>query len=173
MVPKKKTPFLDRIGLVIIGGGASLFYYYLEKSVASGQSLGSFVTIALILIISLFTQLLINNINRFNRSNGRYTPIFDQNGQEINVGNISCPSCHNAHQWSPFSSGTTPGQNQPDNSNGIDKFRFLRNMSKDLVCIDCHGTQSLYRYLYFHSPDKREKMKFIPAHQARKRGSIF
>lgn len=55
---------LDRMSLVIIGTGASLFYYYLEKSVASGQSLGSFVTIALILIISVFTQLLINNINR-------------------------------------------------------------------------------------------------------------
>jgi diguanylate cyclase (GGDEF)-like protein/PAS domain S-box-containing protein len=55
---------LDRISLVIIGLGASLFYYYLEKSMDSRQSLGSFVTIALILIISIFTQLLINNINR-------------------------------------------------------------------------------------------------------------
>lgn len=64
MANKIITNSLDRISLVIIGTGASLFYYYLEKSVASGQSLGSFVTIALILIISVFTQLLINNINR-------------------------------------------------------------------------------------------------------------
>jgi predicted CXXCH cytochrome family protein len=116
---------------------------------------------------------LINNIVRFNRNNGGYTPIFDQNGVEVNVGNISCPSCHNAHQWSPFFNGTTAPQNQADNSNGMDKFRFLRNMSNDLVCIDCHGTQALYRYLYFHFPDKREKMKFIPAHQASQRRGIF
>ena len=64
MTEKNIASFLDRIGLVVIGAGASTFYYYLEKSVASGQSLGSFVTIALILIISIFTQLLINNINR-------------------------------------------------------------------------------------------------------------
>jgi diguanylate cyclase (GGDEF)-like protein/PAS domain S-box-containing protein len=64
MANKKMAKLLDQISLVIIGTGASLFYYYLEKSVGSGRSLGSFVTIALILIISIFTQLLINNINR-------------------------------------------------------------------------------------------------------------
>ena len=64
MVKNKTAKLLDKIGLVIIGTGASLFYYYLEKSMASDQNLGSIVTIALILIISLFTQLLINNVNR-------------------------------------------------------------------------------------------------------------
>ncbi len=55
---------LDKISLIIIGSGASLFYYYLEKSMDADQSLGSLVTIAMILLISIFTQLLINNINR-------------------------------------------------------------------------------------------------------------
>jgi diguanylate cyclase (GGDEF)-like protein/PAS domain S-box-containing protein len=64
MANHKMANLLDRCGLVIIGTGASLFYYYLEKSMASDQNLGSIVTIALILIISMFTQLLINNINR-------------------------------------------------------------------------------------------------------------
>jgi diguanylate cyclase (GGDEF)-like protein/PAS domain S-box-containing protein len=64
MANHKMANLLDRCGLVIIGAGASLFYYYLEKSMASDQNLGSVVTIALILIISMFTQLLINNINR-------------------------------------------------------------------------------------------------------------
>jgi diguanylate cyclase (GGDEF)-like protein/PAS domain S-box-containing protein len=68
MPNKKMAQLIDRISLVIIGSGASLFYYYLEKSMDSGQSLGSFVTIALILIISIFTQLLINNINRSRRA---------------------------------------------------------------------------------------------------------
>ena len=64
MVKKKIDVSLDKIGLVIIGTGASLFYYYLEESMAQNQSLGSFITIAIILLISMFTQLLINNINR-------------------------------------------------------------------------------------------------------------
>jgi diguanylate cyclase (GGDEF)-like protein/PAS domain S-box-containing protein len=64
MVNKKINVSLDKLGLVIIGTGASLFYYYLEESMAHSQSLGSFITIAIILIISMFTQLLVNNINR-------------------------------------------------------------------------------------------------------------
>ena len=64
MVNNNTAKLLDRISLVIIGSGASFFYYCLENSIASDQSLGSFVTIGLILIISIFTQLLINNINR-------------------------------------------------------------------------------------------------------------
>jgi diguanylate cyclase (GGDEF)-like protein/PAS domain S-box-containing protein len=60
----RAAKILDEISLIIIGSGASIFYYYLEKSMASNQNLGSFMTIALILLISLFTQLLLNNINR-------------------------------------------------------------------------------------------------------------
>jgi len=60
----RAAKILDNISLIIIGSGASIFYYYLEKSMASNQNLGSFMTIALILLISVFTQLLLNNINR-------------------------------------------------------------------------------------------------------------
>ena len=64
MTKKKFNLSLDQFGLIIIGTGASLFYYYLEESMAQDQSLASFITIAIILLISMFTQLLINNINR-------------------------------------------------------------------------------------------------------------
>ena len=64
MAIKNLNVSMDKIGLIIIGAGASLFYYYLEESMTQTQSLGSFITIAIILIISMFTQLLINNINR-------------------------------------------------------------------------------------------------------------
>jgi len=40
---------------------------------------------------------LINNIMRVNKDNKKYTLIFDENGKEVNVGNISCPFCHNVH----------------------------------------------------------------------------
>jgi diguanylate cyclase (GGDEF)-like protein/PAS domain S-box-containing protein len=64
MKKKKLNTSLDRFGLIIIGTGASAFYYYLEESMAQDQSLASLVTIAIIFLISTFTQLLINNINR-------------------------------------------------------------------------------------------------------------
>ena len=63
----KKNQFntsLDLFGLIIIGTGASAFYYCLEESMAQDQSLASLITIAIIFLISMFTQLLINNINR-------------------------------------------------------------------------------------------------------------
>jgi diguanylate cyclase (GGDEF)-like protein/PAS domain S-box-containing protein len=65
---KNMAASLDKISLVIIGAGASLFYYYLDHSIASNPGLGSFITIALILLISIFTQLLINNVNRSRRA---------------------------------------------------------------------------------------------------------
>jgi diguanylate cyclase (GGDEF)-like protein/PAS domain S-box-containing protein len=64
MTKKKNGIPLDETGLVIIGTGASVLYYYFEKSMSASQNLGIFFTIGMILLISLFTQLLINNINR-------------------------------------------------------------------------------------------------------------
>ena len=64
MRKKSFNASLDRFGLIIIGTGASAFYYYLEESMAQDQSLASSITIAIIFLISMFTQLLINNINR-------------------------------------------------------------------------------------------------------------
>jgi diguanylate cyclase (GGDEF)-like protein/PAS domain S-box-containing protein len=64
MNKKKQRINLDSIGLVIIGSGVSFFYYYFEKSILSSPSLTIFITVGIILLISFFTQLLINNINR-------------------------------------------------------------------------------------------------------------
>jgi diguanylate cyclase (GGDEF)-like protein/PAS domain S-box-containing protein len=64
MNKKKQRINLDSIGLVIIGSGVSFFYYYFEKTILASPSLTIFITVGIILLISLFTQLLINNINR-------------------------------------------------------------------------------------------------------------
>jgi len=94
---------------------------------------------------------LINNIRQFNREIKDYTLIFDKDGKEVNSGDISCPSCHNAHQWSLREK---EGQGKKQNKiNG----KFLRTLSYKTVCIDCHGTDALLRYQYFHYPDKRGK----------------
>jgi len=64
MNKKKRHINLDNIGLVIIGTGVSFFYYYFEKTILTSPSLTIFITVGIILLISFFTQLLINNINR-------------------------------------------------------------------------------------------------------------
>ena len=92
---------------------------------------------------------LINNIMRVNKDNKNYTLIFDNNGKEVNVGNLSCPSCHNAHQWSSKEKGIK----RATESNLIGK--FLRTESYNMVCMDCHGLDALIKYEYFHDPEKR------------------
>ncbi len=64
MFRKKQGLSLDEVGLLIIGSGAAVFYYYFEKTMTAGQNLAVFITMGIILLISLCTQLLINSINR-------------------------------------------------------------------------------------------------------------
>ncbi len=94
---------------------------------------------------------LINNIMHCNRLAIDYTPIYDNQGREINVGNISCPSCHNAHQWSPLERKKGVGKNLEGHVTNS----FLRNISYNTICIDCHGLDALFRYKYFHDPIER------------------
>jgi predicted CXXCH cytochrome family protein len=94
---------------------------------------------------------LINNIMRSNKSDIDYAPLYDKNGKEITVGNISCPSCHNAHQWSPVVKQKGNGKNIEGNATNS----FLRNVSYNNICIDCHGLDALFRYKYFHNPAER------------------
>jgi diguanylate cyclase (GGDEF)-like protein/PAS domain S-box-containing protein len=61
----KKGRFnLDSMGLIIIGTGVSFFYYYFEKTIFASPNLTILITVGIILLISFFTQLLINNINK-------------------------------------------------------------------------------------------------------------
>jgi diguanylate cyclase (GGDEF)-like protein/PAS domain S-box-containing protein len=64
MNKRKRLINLDNMGLIIIGAGVSIFYYYFEKTILASHNLTIFITVGIILLISLFTQLLINNINR-------------------------------------------------------------------------------------------------------------
>jgi diguanylate cyclase (GGDEF)-like protein/PAS domain S-box-containing protein len=64
MAKRKFTHCLDEISLVIIGTGVSFIFYCIEKSTTTDQNLGTYLTIAIIVIISILTQFLVNNINR-------------------------------------------------------------------------------------------------------------
>ena len=61
---KNRNKLFDHIGLVIIGGGASAFYLYFEKTMQESPGLTVFITVGIILMISVLTQILINNINK-------------------------------------------------------------------------------------------------------------
>jgi predicted CXXCH cytochrome family protein len=101
------------------------------------------------------TGKLITNVTRFNKEGQAYTPIFAVDGKEKNVGNLSCPSCHNAHQWG-ISAGNEATGNDPK-GNFAKSSRFLRPMSYNAVCKECHGPEGFYRYLYFHDPQRRSQ----------------
>lgn len=95
---------------------------------------------------------LVNNVLRSNRQAIDFSPIYDKRtGTEVNVGNISCPSCHNAHQWSPLVKEKGINKNLEGNSTNS----FLRNVSYNNICIDCHGLDALFRFKYFHDPQER------------------
>ncbi|MDJ0985331.1 MAG: bifunctional diguanylate cyclase/phosphodiesterase [Desulfobacterales bacterium] len=64
MSKKKRLMNLDNMGLIIIGAGVSLFYYYFEKTILASETLAIVITAGIILLISLCTQLLVNSINK-------------------------------------------------------------------------------------------------------------
>ncbi len=64
MSKKKRLMNLDNMGLIIIGAGVSLFYYYFEKTILASETLAIVITAGIILRISLCTQLLVNSINK-------------------------------------------------------------------------------------------------------------
>jgi predicted CXXCH cytochrome family protein len=91
---------------------------------------------------------LVNNILLLAREEPIWAPIYNKTGRETNIGYISCPTCHNGHQWSPFIK--QKGLNK--NLEGDAKTSFLRNLSSNILCRDCHGLDALYKYKYFHNP---------------------
>jgi predicted CXXCH cytochrome family protein len=92
------------------------------------------------------------NIGRDLEDRPGYFPLFTlTDGKETPNGQITCLSCHNGHQWRP---GGESGENRhPEEGDAGNS--FLRNQSSDTICRDCHGSEALYRYLYFHDPIHR------------------
>jgi len=65
----KKINFaFDDFALIIIGAGTSFIYYIFEITVSAGQSIKILITIGIILLISIFTQILLNSIKKAQES---------------------------------------------------------------------------------------------------------
>ena len=95
-------------------------------------------------------RLLINTVLS-DKTRGSYTPVFDGSGQRVDVGDIACPSCHDTHRWG-FLKEKTASSEKPQPTGAS---KFLRTASRNTVCVNCHGPEALFRYLYFHQPETR------------------
>lgn len=107
-------------------------------------------------------NMLITNEGRGIKGKSNYFPLFDKvTAAHAEVGNISCPSCHNVHHWDPRFNTPGKGVNLEGSSNNS----FLRAQTYNLLCVDCHGLDALFRFKYYHDPEERvEKQNgpFIP-----------
>ena len=100
---------------------------------------------------------LIDNIFTFNQQPTGYIKLFDTDFKEVNVGDLSCTSCHSFYRWDHRARKPGPGRKVEGNADTS----FLRALSNQTVCIDCHGETAIWRYMYFHSLEKRKMLKGV------------
>jgi predicted CXXCH cytochrome family protein len=94
----------------------------------------------------------LTNLGRDHKGDVGYFPLFQKSyGEPVKSAHISCPSCHNVHQWKPGSRTQGKGVNvEGDATNS-----FLRERSSIVPCKDCHGGEAIFKYKYFHKADAR------------------
>ena len=101
-------------------------------------------------------NVVIINIRKNIKGSQIYLPLFDKTtGKSVTAGNLSCASCHNAHQWQ----SNLPSKGKGIVVEGSALNSFLRTSSYHLMCKNCHGPEALFKFLYFHDPDKRTGIK--------------
>ncbi len=81
-------------------------------------------------------------------------PLFDQDKPNKSVGFVDCFTCHDTHKWS-FNDKLA--SHHSENDEGDFMTSFLRNPSKNTLCTDCHGVNTLWKYKYYHDPLKRKR----------------
>lgn len=94
----------------------------------------------------------VSNPGRQRENEGNF-PVYTPDGERTGSGIITCPTCHNAHQWSPLKAEEGEGRNVE----GDARSSFLRNTSEFMLCTDCHGLDALFRYKYYHGESSRKK----------------
>jgi predicted CXXCH cytochrome family protein len=84
--------------------------------------------------------------------------LFTPSGAVSPVGGIVCSTCHNTHQWDGKKKERGAGLFE-----GTIQTSFLRPDLPRVFCSNCHGTEALFKYLYFHNrPARVEKAKDFP-----------
>ncbi|MEJ2156381.1 MAG: cytochrome c3 family protein [Desulfobacteraceae bacterium] len=96
-----------------------------------------------------------------------FFPIFHAaTGKPVNEGNLSCPSCHNAHQWN----AQTPSKGNGQEMEGTLTDSFLRPRASFEYCAECHPKDAAAQFEYFHDATKRRyksfEQQFFPSEQS-------
>ncbi|MGA1868970.1 MAG: cytochrome c3 family protein [bacterium] len=87
-----------------------------------------------------------------------YYPLYDKLGNISPVGFVTCPTCHNAHQWDPINK--VYSTDKKTNIEGDPTNSFLRNKGAAFsICLDCHGFDALLKYKGYHT-SKEWKSKY-------------
>lgn len=88
-------------------------------------------------------------VNRTPPGHPEYMPTFDEHGTPSDRGAISCPTCHALHATSRAlgtKSGSPPSRTMS-----------LRPVERRTLCIDCHGVEALWRFLYYHRANRNPR----------------
>jgi len=92
-----------------------------------------------------------------NKGKKKFFPLFNAaTGKRVHEGNISCPSCHNAHLWNSESLSPGSGQNQ---EGGLAD-SFLRPRASFELCAECHHKDAPIKFKFFHDEKKRRFKSF-------------
>lgn len=84
--------------------------------------------------------------NRTEPGDPDYRPTFDAHGEPSPSGAISCMTCHEPH-------GVALAHQTPDDNSPPQRM-FLRPGAQQSLCVDCHGMETLWRYLYYHQANR-------------------
>ena len=93
-------------------------------------------------------------LNRLAPEQPDYLPLFDERGEPSATGVISCPTCHAVHATTEAPGGDAFLRTMAGGT--------LPNPAEPRLCIDCHGLEGLWRFLYYHKPYRNPYPKRNP-----------
>lgn len=92
-----------------------------------------------------------------NTGKQNFFPLFHAvTGELVARGNLSCPSCHNVHQWN--SATAAPGEGT--NEEGTLSNSFLRPRTSFELCTECHKKDAQLKFEQFHNNSMRRFVSF-------------
>lgn len=86
-------------------------------------------------------------VNRTMPQQAGYMPTFNYYGKPSPTGAISCLTCHEPH------AGGADAKVKAGSA--LSRHAFLRPAKGQSLCVDCHGGEALWRYLYYHKEHRR------------------